>query len=126
MHACAAYFIRVYKVLDSGRRLELMHKTAVEGGVVGALCAYKGRLLAGAGPVLRLHELGKKKLLRKCEYNRLPHHVATLHVQGSRIYVGDAQESVHLMKVRGAGLRIELRCDVMWWVLWAGSLLKIR
>jgi hypothetical protein len=46
--------------------------------------------------VLRLYELGKKKLLRKCEYKQLPQHVAQLHVLGSRIFVGDVQ-------VRGAG-----------------------
>ncbi len=36
---------------------------------------------------------------------RLPHAIVSLHVQGPRIYVGDAQESLHLMrykKVRGS------------------------
>lgn len=37
---------------------------------VGAMVAYKGRLLASSGPVLRLYEMGKKRLLRKCEYKR--------------------------------------------------------
>ncbi len=55
---------------DNGRRLELVHKTATEGGPVGAVCAYKGRLLVSSGPILRMFELGKKKLLRKCEYRR--------------------------------------------------------
>ena len=41
---------------------------------------------------------GKKRLLRKCEYRRLPTRVATLHVAGSRIYVGDGQESVYFMR----------------------------
>ena len=31
---------------------------------------FKGRLLAGVGNVLRIYELGKKKLLRKCEYKK--------------------------------------------------------
>ena len=31
---------------------------------------------------------------------RLPHHIMSLDVQGGRIYVGDAQESVHLMKYK--------------------------
>jgi splicing factor 3B subunit 3 len=80
--------------LDRGARLELLHKTQLE-GIPGALVAFKGRLLAGVGPVLRLFELGRKKLLRKCEYRQLPQHVAQLHTLGSRIYVADAQ-------VRGA------------------------
>ena len=29
----------------------------------------------------------------------LPHHITSLHVQGSRIYAADSQESVHYMKV---------------------------
>lgn len=66
----AAAYIRVYRLLDGGKRLELVHKTTVDGGVAGALCGFKGRLLAGVGPTLRLYDLGKKKLLRKCEYNR--------------------------------------------------------
>lgn len=75
---------------DQGQRLELLHKTQLE-GIPGALAAFKGRLLAGVGPVLRLYELGKKKLLRKCEYKQLPQHVAQLHTLGSRIFVGDVQ-----------------------------------
>lgn len=37
----AAAFIRIYRVLDAGRRLELLHKTQVDAGTVGALAAYK-------------------------------------------------------------------------------------
>lgn len=33
----------------------------------GALCGFQGRLLAGVGRMLRVYEIGKKKLLRKCE-----------------------------------------------------------
>jgi len=51
-----------------------VHKTAV-GGIPGALAAFKGRLLVGVGPILRLYDMGKKKLLRKSEYRR---YVATL------------------------------------------------
>lgn len=65
-----ATFLRVYRILDGGKRLELLHKTPVDGGVPGALCGFKGRLLAGLGPTLRIYELGRKKLLRKCEYNK--------------------------------------------------------
>jgi len=78
------------RILDRGQRLELLHKTQLE-GIPGALAAFKGRLLSGVGPVLRLYELGKKKLLRKCEYRQLPQHVAQLHTLGSRIFVGDVQ-----------------------------------
>jgi hypothetical protein len=90
-------------VLEQGQRLELLHKTQLE-GIPGALAAFKGRLLAGVGPVLRLYELGKKKLLRKCEYKQLPQHVAQLHVLGSRIVVGDVQVSGRKGRRGGTGV----------------------
>ncbi|KAF6255086.1 CPSF A subunit region-domain-containing protein [Scenedesmus sp. NREL 46B-D3] len=99
--SCTAGYIRLYKILDRGARLELLHKTQLE-GIPGALVAFKGRLLAGVGPVLRLFELGRKKLLRKCEYRQLPQHVAQLHTLGSRIYVADVQESVHFFRYNKA------------------------
>jgi len=66
---CAEGYVRLYRLVDNGRRLELVHKTAV-GGIPGALAAFKGRLLVGVGPILRLYDMGKKKLLRKSEYRR--------------------------------------------------------
>ena len=53
-------------------------------------------------PTFRLH---KQRLLSVAKLSpltpcRLPHHIMSLDVQGGRIYVGDAQESVHLMKYK--------------------------
>ena len=39
-------------------------------GIPGALAPFKGRLLAGIETTVRLYELGKKKLLRKCEHRK--------------------------------------------------------
>ena len=66
-------FVRLYRLVENGRKLELVHKTAL-GGIPGALAAFKGRLLAGVGPTVRLYDLGKKKLLRKSEYRRYVEH----------------------------------------------------
>ena len=41
-------------------------------GVPLALCQFQGILLAGIGSVLRLYDLGKKRLLRKCENKLFP------------------------------------------------------
>lgn len=41
---------------------------------------------------------GKKRLLRKAEYRKLPTRIATLHVAGSRIYAGDSQESMFFLR----------------------------
>ncbi|EFN57738.1 hypothetical protein CHLNCDRAFT_56079 [Chlorella variabilis] len=96
---CQNGFVHLYRFLDDGKRIELLHKTAVE-GVPGAMAAFKGRLLVGVDAVLRLYDMGKKRMLRKCEYRRLPTRIATLHVSGSRIYVGDGQESTFFMRYK--------------------------
>ena len=69
----AGGFIYTYKVLHrlspvgrSESRLELVHKTTLD-EIPYAMCAFQGRVLVGVGKLLRLYDLGKKKLLRKCE-----------------------------------------------------------
>jgi splicing factor 3B subunit 3 len=86
-----AGFIHIYKFVDDGKSLELLHKTQVE-GVPLALCQFQGRLLAGIGSVLRLYDLGKKRLLRKCENKLFPNSIVSIHTYRDRIYVGDIQE----------------------------------
>ncbi|KAF9970712.1 pre-mRNA-splicing factor rse1 [Actinomortierella ambigua] len=87
-------FIRVYKFSEDGQSLTLLHKTAVE-DIPQALIAFQGRLLAGVGNVLRIYDLGKRKLLRKCENRAMPTSIVSLQTQGNRIVMGDVQESVH-------------------------------
>lgn len=50
----------------TGEKLELLHKTPVD-DVPGAIAPFQGRVLIGVGKNLRVYDLGKKKLLRKCE-----------------------------------------------------------
>ncbi|KAJ9093536.1 pre-mRNA-splicing factor rse1 [Naganishia friedmannii] len=85
-------FLRVYKISQDGRSLEYMHKTPVD-DVPTVLSGFQGHLLAGVGKALRLYELGKKQLLRKCENNTFPTAILSINTQGSRIIVGDMQES---------------------------------
>lgn len=94
-----AGFIHIYRFIDEGKSLELLHKTQVE-GVPLALCQFQGRLLAGIGPVLRLYDLGKRRLLRKCENKLFPNTINSIHTYRDRIYVGDLQESFHYCKYR--------------------------
>ncbi len=61
----AGGFIYTYKVTRDVR-LELVHKTTVD-EIPYAMCAFQGRVLIGVGKFLRLYDLGKKKMLRKCE-----------------------------------------------------------
>ena len=64
--SCAGGFIHCYQLTSGGEKLELVHKTAVE-DMPGSIVPFQGRVLAGVGKYLRIYELGKKKLLRKCE-----------------------------------------------------------
>uniref|UniRef100_A0A915JI41 Splicing factor 3B subunit 3 n=1 Tax=Romanomermis culicivorax TaxID=13658 RepID=A0A915JI41_ROMCU len=85
--------INTYFVSPQGDRLELIHKTPVE-DVVHAIVPFRGRAAVGVGKSLRIYDLGKKKLLRKCENKHLPNTIVNLQSQGNRLIVSDVQESV--------------------------------
>ena len=53
----------MYRVLEGGKSLELLHKTPV-GGIPGALAAFKGRLVVGVNNLLRMYDLGAAGVLR--------------------------------------------------------------
>ena len=94
----SAAFIHCYQFTEGNSALELVHKTQVE-DVPKALVSFGGRLLAGVGNRVRLYDMGKKKLLRKCELKGLPTMVHSIHViSPSRIVVGDLAESFHYVK----------------------------
>ncbi|KAF6749635.1 pre-mRNA-splicing factor RSE1 [Ephemerocybe angulata] len=90
---CTQGYLRTYKFVDDGKGLELMHKTELD-DVPLALLAFQGKLIAGVGKSLRLYDIGKKKLLRKVENKAFTSAIVTLETQGSRIIVGDMQESI--------------------------------
>ncbi|MFS7965063.1 putative transcription factor WD40-like family [Helianthus anomalus] len=94
-----AGYIHIYRFVKDGKSLELLHKTQVD-GVPLALCQFQGRLLAGIGSILRLYDLGKRRLLRKCENKLFPNTINSIHTYRDRIYVGDIQESFHYCKYR--------------------------
>ncbi|XP_015777088.1 PREDICTED: splicing factor 3B subunit 3-like [Acropora digitifera] len=100
--SCAGGFIHTYKIaelIDGGYKLEFVHKTEVD-DIPGALAPFQGRLLAGVGRLLRIYDLGKKKLLRKCENKKLPNFIMGLNSMGTRIVVSDIQESFHFVKYK--------------------------
>nr|XP_019006069.1 pre-mRNA-splicing factor RSE1 [Kwoniella mangroviensis CBS 8507]OCF69530.1 pre-mRNA-splicing factor RSE1 [Kwoniella mangroviensis CBS 8507] len=101
---CQEGWLRVYAIKEQGRVLEFMHKTKTD-DVPLCLAAFQGFLLAGIGKSLRLYEMGKKALLRKCENNSFPTGVATINVQGARIIVGDIQESTFFCVYRSVPTR---------------------
>ena len=95
-------FIYAYRMVPTPmghHNLELVHKTSLE-EIPYAMCAYQGKVLIGVGKLLRLYDLGRKKMLRKCENKHIPHIVVGIQSIGDRIIVSDVQESVHFVKYR--------------------------
>jgi splicing factor 3B subunit 3 len=101
-------FFHVYRV--DGPKLTLMHKVGGGGGKLIAqtqledvpygMACYKGRLIAGVRNCLRVYELGKKKLLRKCENKSFPNVITSINVMHDRIYVTDVAESFHFVRYK--------------------------
>ena len=63
--SCNQGYINVFRFVE-GRSLQLLHRTEVE-DVPAVMCEFDGHLAVGIGHSLRMYDLGKKKLLRKCE-----------------------------------------------------------
>ncbi|CAI9716004.1 splicing factor 3B subunit 3 [Octopus vulgaris] len=92
-------FIYCYKLLNSGEKLEFVHKTVVD-ELPGAIASFQGRALIGTGRYLRIYDLGKKKLLRKCENKRIPNFIMSILTLGHRIVVSDIQESINFVRYK--------------------------
>ncbi|EJK63291.1 hypothetical protein THAOC_16062, partial [Thalassiosira oceanica] len=102
----------LYRVV-SGERLQLLHRTKVDdgssgGGPVLALVHFQGRLLVGIGKSLRLYEMGKRQLLKKCELRGLPTMVKTLQAAGDRAFVGDMMQSMQFVRYDATANRLVL------------------
>jgi len=102
-----ASHVVLYRVVN-GDRLQLLHRTSVDEGPVLALAHFQGRLLVGIGKTLRLYEMGKRQLLRKCELRGLPTFVKTLQTAGDRAYFGDMLRSLHMIRYEPTSNRLVL------------------
>ncbi|KAF3854455.1 hypothetical protein F7725_022510 [Dissostichus mawsoni] len=65
-----------------------------------AIAPFQGRILVGVGKLLRIYDLGKKKLLRKCENKHVPNLVTSIHTIGQRVIVTDVSESLFWVRYR--------------------------
>ncbi|KAH8814685.1 CPSF A subunit region-domain-containing protein [Flagelloscypha sp. PMI_526] len=102
-------YLRTYKFTQDGAGLELLHKTEIT-DVPTSLLAFQGRLAAGIGKALSIYDIGKKKLLRKVE-SKVASAIISLTTQGSRIVIGDMQESVMFATYKGAENRLLVFAD---------------
>jgi splicing factor 3B subunit 3 len=99
--------IVLYRIVN-GERFQLLHKTTVDDGPVLALAHFQGRLIVGIGKSLRLYEMGKRQLLRKCELRGLPTYVKSIQTVGDRAYIGDMMKSVQIVRYDSASNRLVL------------------
>uniref|UniRef100_A0AAV1UXA1 DNA damage-binding protein 1 n=1 Tax=Peronospora matthiolae TaxID=2874970 RepID=A0AAV1UXA1_9STRA len=90
--------LRVYRVVE-GMQLVLVHSTEID-DIPHAMCEFQGRLLVSVGRALRIYDLGKKKMLRKCENRNFPSILVELKAAGDRIYASDLHESFHFVKYK--------------------------
>lgn len=95
---------------DNNFELTLLHSTAVDGSPT-AICEYKGMILVGIGKRVRLYSLGRKKLLRKCEYSAIPQTVSWIQSIGERIFVGDVLRGFLCLRYIAQKTEIMLVCD---------------
>lgn len=90
-----ACYVNVFRITNG--KLVLLHKTPVE-EVPLSICPFYGRILIGLGKYLRLYELGKKKILKKCENKTtFPNLISNIRVDGDRIFATDISESVSVL-----------------------------
>ena len=92
-------YLDLYRVDANCFTLNLYHRTEIE-DIPGALAPFQGRLLVGVGNILRIYDLGKKKMLRKCENKHIPNQIVNIQAMGQRVFVSDVQESVYCVKYK--------------------------
>ncbi|KAI0789091.1 mono-functional DNA-alkylating methyl methanesulfonate N-term-domain-containing protein [Abortiporus biennis] len=108
--SCTSGFLRTYRFIEDGRDLELLHKTETD-DIPLAVMAFQGRLAVGVGKALRLYDIGKKKLLKKVENKSFTSAIVTLNTQGSRIIVGDMQDSIFYVVYKPSENRLLVFAD---------------
>jgi splicing factor 3B subunit 3 len=88
--------IIVFAFRENGTKIEFVHRTIVE-DLPLAFCEFQGRLLAGIGNLVRIYDLGKKKMLKKCENKSLTGVVNGISTTGQRIFVNTMSDSTHVL-----------------------------
>jgi len=109
-------YIHVYRLIRGvggaagAGGLVLLHKTEVK-EVPYAMCAFNGRLLVGIGNTLRIYNLGKLKLLRKCECRGLPVLVTSVCTMGDRVYASDLSNGFVYLKYKRSSNELVVYAD---------------
>lgn len=109
-HSSSGGSLILYQVVEEGRKLKYLHTTPMD-DVPVALQPFNGRLLVGVGKLLRIYDIGKKKMLRKCENKHIPNLIVDIKTIGNRVYVSDVQESVHYVRYRPSENQLVIFAD---------------
>ncbi|KAK9480599.1 CPSF A subunit region-domain-containing protein [Lipomyces japonicus] len=89
-----AGFLHVFRASADGKKLKFIHKTELP-DVPVALTEFQNKLLVGMGGVLRLYDMGMKRLLRKAEFrSRNISNIVSIQTAHNRVIVADNQQSV--------------------------------
>lgn len=106
-------FVHTFFLEEGGKKMQLFHTTTVN-GIPYSLAPYKGKVLAGIGNMLRMYDIGKKQLLKKCEYKHLYMGINNIYTFGERIFVTDISDSFHLLKHKARENQfVEIADDVL-------------
>ncbi|XP_057291635.1 splicing factor 3B subunit 3-like [Hydractinia symbiolongicarpus] len=112
-HNCLTASIHTYRMYQNDRgkiQLEFLHKTPVD-DIPSAVTPFQGRILVGVGRILRIYDMGKKKLLRKCENKKISSFINGIDTIGYRIIVHDIQDSFHFLKYKRKENQLVLFAD---------------
>lgn len=108
--SCSGGSLVVFKFSADFAKLEHIHTTPLD-DVPVAMTSFQGRLLVGVGRLLRIYDIGKRKMLRKCENKHLPNLIVDIHSLGGRVYVSDVQEAVHFVRYKPAENQLVVFAD---------------
>eukprot|EP01063_Lacrimia_lanifica_P025904 TRINITY_DN3399_c0_g2_i1.p1 TRINITY_DN3399_c0_g2~~TRINITY_DN3399_c0_g2_i1.p1 ORF type:complete len:1213 (+),score=503.34 TRINITY_DN3399_c0_g2_i1:154-3792(+) len=100
----------VFKFAAGGTQLNLVHKTVVD-GIPKAIHPFQGRVLVGVDNRLKMYDLGKMKLLNKCENRQVPHMIVSITSVDNRVFVGDSRDSVFALRYRKEANQMSLVAD---------------
>jgi hypothetical protein len=63
-------FVHTFIFDEGGHTFQLLHTTVMD-SMVQSIAPFKGKALLGVRHMLRLYDIGKRQLLKKCEYKHL-------------------------------------------------------
>ncbi|KAF8748922.1 CPSF A subunit region [Rhizoctonia solani] len=106
---CATGYLRTYKILEAGKIGAVTSGSLVKLGWSTHILTRP--IQTEVDDALRIYEMGKKKLLRKSENKGFATAIVTLTSQGSRIIVGEMQESVHYATYKPESNRLLVFAD---------------